>query len=249
MEAARIIKLAEVLSADNPPSGYRSLYPKADGWYMRDSLGVEHKISSVVINGNSTDAFSFGVGFAVDIVEGVAHISIDNGPEGIPIHGNDAHSEAYITAVDLDFALDNAGLHEQGTDDRLDKGGPNEVTAEQLKQLININQQSLSRNLVEISVPETTVDAQNEIYLADCTDNNVEFILDPQPNIKYTFRHVCGTYAMTVWRGSTESIKFNCEQWDGITCDQPMWFTLMFSNGNWHVVSDSGLTAANQAFS
>jgi hypothetical protein len=36
--------VSEVLSENTPPTGYRKLFPKSDGWYDIDSNGIEKKI-------------------------------------------------------------------------------------------------------------------------------------------------------------------------------------------------------------
>lgn len=49
-------------AVDNPPTGERALIPKTDGWYDRDSTGLETKLGASGGGETATGAFVDGGG-------------------------------------------------------------------------------------------------------------------------------------------------------------------------------------------
>jgi len=254
MKKYEILYLRNVDAPATPEADYHKLYPKADGWYWMGTDGVEHRLSSIiVVDGGSieypgTDKIQFGSSFTVTEVGDTLQVDLDfEGELGAIVHGNETHTEEYITEGDLITYLDanvDDFLHVQNTDQRLDSGGPNEVTAAQLKTLVDANFNVTPRGLIHTSEEETNAGVENKYFLADCEINNVNFILPEGAEVEgvpFMFRHTCGLYALTVYRSEMDEILYNCDLFEGITTDElGTWFELVYYGGYWHVTMDNG---------
>ena len=239
-----------------PDADYHKMYPKTDGWYWMGADGVEHRVSSITAldpfdTEYSVDKIKFDTPLTVTEVGDTLVVSVDFGDEdgeGGWVHGNELHTEEYITEADL-ITYNTANvtplLHTQNTDTRLDQGGANEVTAVQLRALVDANFNVTPRGLIRTSDAETNAAAATEYYIADCELNNVDFILpegDTVENIPFTFRHACGLYAMTVYRSELDEVVYGCDVFEGLTTDtEGSWFEMVFSDGYWHVTKDNGV--------
>ena len=254
MKEYKIAYYKEVDTPATPDATYRKLYPKADGWYMLGSDGVEKRITSLtVLDGLDvefeSDKLKFGNSFTVTEVGDTLEIDLDyDGEAGVLVHGNESHTEEYITEDDLvDYNAINVDpyLHTQNTDTKLDEGGANEVTAAQIRALVDANFNIAPRSLLRTSDAEVNASSSVEYYIADCELNNVDFILpegSTVEDIPFTFRHACGLYAMTVYRSELDEIVYGCDNFEGLTTDtEGSWFELVFSGGYWHVTKDNGV--------
>ena len=254
MKEYKVIYFKEVETPLTPDTDYRKFYPKTDGWYMMGDDGVEHKVTSLKVFDSidtefESDKLKFGNSFSVTEVGDTLEIDLDyDGEAGVLVHGNESHTEEYITEADLaDYNATNVDpyLHTQNTDSKLDEGGANEVTAAQLRALVDANFNITPRTLVRTSDEETNATASTEYFIADCELNNVDFILPEGitvEDIPFTFRHACGLYAMTVYRSELDEIVYGCDNFEGLTTDtEGSWFELVFSGGYWHVTKDNGI--------
>lgn len=254
MKEYKIAYYKEVDTPATPDATYRKLYPKSDGWYMLGSDGVEKRITSLtVLDGLDvefdSDKVKFGSSFTVTEVGDTLEIDLDyDGEAGVLVHGNESHTEEYITEDDLDtYNATNVDpyLHTQNTDTKLDEGGANEVTAAQIRALVDANFNIAPRSLLRTSDAEVNASSSVEYYIADCELNNVDFILpegSTVEDIPFTFRHACGNYAMTVYRSELDEIVYGCDNFEGLTTDtEGSWFELVFSGGYWHVTKDNGV--------
>ena len=261
MKEYKVFYLAEVEKPDNPDATYKKFYPKADGFYTLDSAGNELKIEGIKVvdeNDNVLPQKSFlKFGWPFTVSEDGDNISItlfdeDSDSSFLFDHGNEHHTTPFATEVDLQEHLDDeaphgivlGNIHEQNTDEYLDFGGDNQVSAGELKTLLSTESFTISTfTAAEQNVGSTGV------HLADTTSNHVKFVLPlaaSNTNKEFTFRHVKGTNAMNVERSEMDIIMFNDLEWEGITTDvKGTWFTLKSDGTAWHVVRDSGLTVAN----
>ncbi len=112
------------------------------------------------------------------------------------------------------------------------------------------NLQVIAEGPVQVfSLNEVNVSLDVQNYHADCNANHVGFILPTAAQfagITFHFRHIRGTYAMTVYRSNTALIMFNNTPATEITTDVPgTWLSLKYDGTNYHVCADSGLTLAN----
>lgn len=256
MKDYAVLYFRNLLTQATPDANYHKMYPKADGWYWMGEDGEEHRLSSIVVidaddlEYPGTDKIQFGNSFTVTEVGDTLQVDLDysDGEAGTLMHGNESHTEEYITEADLiTYNTTNVTplLHTQNTDTRLDLGGANEVTAAQLRALVDANFNVAPRGLVRTSDAETNAAAGTEYYIADCELNNVDFILpegDTVEDIPFTFRHACGLYAMTVYRSELDEVVYGCDVFEGLTTDtEGSWFEMVFSGGYWHVTKDNGV--------
>jgi hypothetical protein len=103
----------------------------------------------------------------------------------------------------------------------------------------------------KISASTFNIEKRITTYLADTSANHVDLILpiaSLMKNITLTFRHVDGTYAMTVYRSGDSKIEFNGNEYvEAMSDNIGTWFSLKSDGTNYHVVMDSGLTELNFA--
>lgn len=214
----------------------------------------------------SREKLKFGYGFAVtdesDGEEEYTLVEFDWGEDGeFPVHGNELHDPDFATEEDfqahlddpephgIDLALLEEQMHTQNTDTILDEGGEHEVSAEEIRALIDLAAQELGRELVVYSGTEYELQPEDRGVMADTSSNNVDVVLPAGTNgLTYTFRHVAGANAMTVTRFGDDIIRFNEEEWTGITTDVlGTWFELTYQDSIWWVTKECGLDTDNEA--
>ncbi len=251
MKEFKELYFADKTSALTPDSDYHKFYPKTDGWYWMGDDGGEHRVSAIEVNSiTGVDVITFGSAFSVSQVGNAIEVDLDwaDDSEDLPVHDNTAHTEEYITEDDLiAYNATNVDslLHTRNADTKLDNGGVNEVTAAQLRALVDANLNVAARGLLYTSDPETNAVRETEYYIADCQADSVVFILpegDTVEDLPFLFRHTCGSYAMTVFRSELDEIIYGCDTWEGLTTDtEGTWFEIVYSGGYWHVTKDSGV--------
>ena len=266
MKEYKIFYIKEVETPDVPDVTYRKLYPKADGWYTLDSDGNELKIEGIKIVDEFDNVFpqkaylKFGWPFTVTEDGDKIKITLfDEDADGTFLftHGNEYHDPAFATAEDLLAHLEDPNphginiddIHEQNTDQYLDLGGDNQVSAEEIKNLLLTAQTGKSGRFTQA---EVLVTRAYTTYLAAALTNHVKFVL---PSIAenvgktFTFRLIeqAEGYAMNVERSEMDVVVFNDLEWEGVTTDvKGTWFTIQNDGEKWYIITDSGLTVANE---
>lgn len=249
----------EMTTRATPDAGFWKLYPKTDGFYMLGADGNEVRLGAMVIKDSLTSftgaTIKFDTGFVVTQDTDGVIVSVDWSGT-LPVHGNEGHNpnfatdsafQAHLTATSP-HGIDLSLLHTQNTDTKLDEGGANEVSASEIKSLVEAN-----AGLVESAAQVVTGIYEASLFdravLANTSGGNVDIVLpEGGNNAVITFRKVGSLNAMTVTRSGTDTISFNGNTWTGITTDDlGTWFTLIKTSGVWYVASDSGLTGVNQA--
>jgi hypothetical protein len=259
MKEYKVLYLKQRETPDNPDEGYRKLYPKEDGWFMLDSEGNEIKIEGLLIIDLDDEIlpqkeflqFMWPFRAREDGDRIVVELEgLDGDGEGglWLVHGNELHDPAFATEEDLQAHLDDEEphgiildwIHEQNTDTCLAQGTEDEICAEELRAMAD---QIIIGGPLKTASHTVNVDREHDTYIADCTDNHVKFVVPPaetHKGIKYTFRHGCGTYAMTVERSVEDIIEVNCEEWEGLTTDEPgTWYTIQSDGERWYLIADS----------
>ena len=258
MKEYKILYLKETATPSNPDAGYRKLYPKSDGWYILDSAGNEIKVEGLVVRDHTgtllTQRSEIEILAPLTAIDDDGKIKIGVGAGDLQFaHNNDFHTENYATEAALQTHLDDpqphgivlANIHEQNTDTVLDQGGANEVTAAELKALADTVAAS---GLLKTSDAEHTVDGSYSDYIGDGAANHVFFVLPEATSLqtKITFRHGGGGFTVNVERSGTDLIDFNGNDWEGVTLDSGQWFSVISDGTKWYIITDSGLTAANE---
>lgn len=102
-----------------------------------------------------------------------------------------------------------------------------------------------TRGLLMVSSAETLVNGNIETYLGNAVSNNVNVILPLASSVKdfsFTFRHIGGLNAFTIFRSGTDSLNFNALIGIEITLLNPgEWATLKSNGINYYCTADSGI--------
>ena len=238
MKQYKIFYLKQLEEAPDPPDeGYRKLYAKDDGWY-----GLDHEGNEVLLRGHTIldgdenpveqrALLQFAHPFSVFVDGDKIVVTLDFGEDAdtMFMHGNEFHTEEYITMDDLiAHAEETEGVH-----------GLDEIWAAILAlQGIGMGE----RGAIKTSEAEVSVNPVYKSYIADTTSNHVEFVLPLASGgmIDFVFRRSGGSYAMTVLRSGMDVIEVDGAEWDGIEIDEPGWVALHSDGERWHVTMDSG---------
>jgi hypothetical protein len=109
-----------------------------------------------------------------------------------------------------------------------------------------INTYSIStRGLSLLTANENIVNKNIEVCLGNTTSNNVNAILplaSVATDLSFTFRHIAGLNAFTVFRSGTDNLNFNNIQGIEITLLNPgEWITLKSNGTHYYCTVDSGI--------
>lgn len=257
MKEEKVLYLGIVTKPADPDSGYMKLYPKSDGWYSLDSDGNEVKLEGVVIIDEDGQELTqknkveFAPPFTSEVSGDKIVVSLDSlgfthdndfhDPEFATKANFDAHEDEESVAHGLDVSDINTKIHEQNTDTTLDQGGANEVTAEDIRQIID---SSVVAKLTAVAHGETIVTRDYKTYIADTASGNATFVLpsaDDFDGEMFFFRKAHDNNGMTVARSGDDDIIIDDEAATLVTFeDKGDWVGLQSDGADWHLVMSGG---------
>lgn len=264
MKEPKTLYMAVVTTPGVPDEGYIKLYPKSDGFYSLDPDGNEVKLEGVIVlnrHGEELDQkrkIKFDRPFRTT-VEGDEIVVSFEGDEGDVdadddftfMHNNDFHEENYATenalnlhklntdsVHGLNIANVNASLHTQGTDQKLDEGGDNEVSAAEIRNMLSTSTQ---RAMLKTSDAETNVTGSYTTYIANTENGNVSFVLPEASGFSgeiINFRKAHANNAMTIYRSGDDNIMFDDSAETLLTFGaKGDWVRIQSDGSNWHVIA------------
>jgi len=250
MKELKVLYFADVETQPNPEATYHKLYCKSDGWYALDPDGNELRLGAMTIEDETETAFQgatlqFDEGFTVEQVGDKVVVKIEwSDTEGLPTHNNDAHDPNFATEAALQEHLDDTTphgmdpslLHEQNKDTKLDEGGANEVSAAEIKELLEAERGAIAKDVAVTSNATFQITSNLRAVLADTSGGNVDLAL-PSSDMLITCKNIGGN-AMTI---SNTNINLDGTVATGITSDTlGAWVSVLRYDNVWYVIADSG---------